>query len=69
MTVDVKPTTHPFLDGRPKRMLIDGKWVEAASGKTFATINPATGEVLAQGSPDEVTNDPRVIKAYLGSAA
>lgn len=27
------------------------------------------GEVLAQGSPDEVTRDPRVIKAYLGSAA
>ncbi|WP_336660034.1 ABC transporter ATP-binding protein [Leucobacter sp. USHLN153] len=27
------------------------------------------GEVLAQGTADEVTNDPRVIKAYLGSAA
>jgi phenylacetaldehyde dehydrogenase len=30
-----------------RRMLINGKWVEAASGKTFATFNPATGEVLA----------------------
>lgn len=27
------------------------------------------GEVLAQGSPEQVTADPRVIKAYLGSAA
>ena len=27
---------HPaFLDGQPKRMLINGQWVEAASGKTF----------------------------------
>src|SRR5580698_2126149 len=30
-----------------RKMLINGKWVEAASGKTFATFNPATGEVLA----------------------
>jgi len=29
-------------------MLIDGKWVDAVSGKTFATYNPATGEVLAR---------------------
>ncbi len=32
----------------PQRLLIDGKWVEATSGKTFPTFNPATGEVLAQ---------------------
>ena len=38
---------HPFLDGKLKRMLIDGKWLEAASGKTFDSINPATGELLA----------------------
>ena len=38
---------HPFLTGKPKRLFIDGKWVEAASGKTFETINPSTGEVLA----------------------
>jgi phenylacetaldehyde dehydrogenase len=34
--------------GAPRRMLIGGKWLEAASGKTFPTYNPATGEVLAQ---------------------
>ena len=27
---------------------IDGKFSDAASGKTFASVNPATGEVLAQ---------------------
>ncbi|WP_120500091.1 aldehyde dehydrogenase [Roseovarius sp. EL26] len=27
---------------------VDGKFVDAASGKTFDSINPATGEVLAQ---------------------
>ncbi len=30
-----------------RKMLINGKWVEAASGQTFATYNPATGDVLA----------------------
>jgi phenylacetaldehyde dehydrogenase len=30
-----------------RKMLINGKWVDAASGKTFPTYNPATGEVLA----------------------
>src|ERR1700720_3121213 len=33
---------------KPRKMLVDGKWVNAASGKTFPTYNPATGEVLAQ---------------------
>ncbi|MBV9532987.1 MAG: aldehyde dehydrogenase family protein [Bradyrhizobium sp.] len=40
-------TRHPFADGSYKRMLIDGKWVDAASGKKFETRNPATGELLA----------------------
>ncbi len=47
-TVAATGARPAFLDGRPKRMLIDGKWVDAASGKTFESINPATGEVLAQ---------------------
>ena len=27
-----------------QKMLVGGKWVESASGKTFDTVNPATGE-------------------------
>jgi aldehyde dehydrogenase (NAD+) len=45
---DIPPQRSTFLDGRPKLLLIDGQLVSAASGKTFETINPATGEVLAQ---------------------
>jgi aldehyde dehydrogenase (NAD+) len=44
------PTTvswPAFLDGRPKGLLVDGESVEARSGRTFDTINPATGELLA----------------------
>lgn len=40
--------SHPFLDGKPKRMLINGSWVDAASGKTFTSYNPSTGKVLAE---------------------
>src|SRR5688572_19433744 len=29
------------------RMRIGGDWVEAQSGKSFETVSPATGEVLA----------------------
>ena len=38
---------HPFLDDKPKRMMIDGKWLLSASGKTFDSFNPSTGEKLA----------------------
>jgi phenylacetaldehyde dehydrogenase len=30
------------------KILINNKWVDAASGRTFETYNPATGEVLAR---------------------
>jgi aldehyde dehydrogenase (NAD+) len=32
----------------PTKLLIAGQWQEARSGKTFATVNPATEEVLAE---------------------
>jgi aldehyde dehydrogenase (NAD+) len=31
-----------------KKLLIDNKWVESESGKTFPTINPSTGEEICQ---------------------
>ena len=31
---------------KPGKLFIGGKWVDAASGKTFATVNPATGETI-----------------------
>ena len=51
MGIAVSPHIHPqvaeFID-KPRKMLINGQWVNAASGKTFPSYNPATGEVLAQ---------------------
>jgi phenylacetaldehyde dehydrogenase len=60
MGIAVSPQIHPqvaeFID-KPRKMLINGQWVNASSGKTFPTYNPATGEVLAQvaeGDRDDV---------------
>lgn len=57
------PSTHPFLDGKPKRLLIDGKWLEAASGRTFTTINPATGETLAEVAEGDAEDIDRAVAA------
>jgi len=44
-------------------MLIDGKWVEAASGKTFDSLNPSTGEVLASVAEGDSDDIDRVVEA------
>ena len=54
--------TTEFL-GKPHKMLIGGKWVEAASGKTFETRNPATGEVLAHVAEGAGEDIDRAVKA------
>jgi len=62
--------TSPTLDarvihfiGRTSQILIDGKWSDAASGKTFDTYNPATGEVLARVAEGDRTDIDRAVKA------
>lgn len=51
MTITAEPfavssAVSQFLS-RPRKMLINGEWVETASGKTFEVLNPATGQVIA----------------------
>ncbi len=45
--IQIEDSVTEFLKP-PRKMLIGGQWVSAASGKTFDTYNPATGEVLAR---------------------
>src|SRR3954470_20155842 len=47
VTQAIPITRHPYADGSTKKMLIDGRWEDAASGKRFDSHNPATGELLA----------------------
>ncbi|MBD3788341.1 MAG: aldehyde dehydrogenase [Sphingomonadales bacterium] len=49
MTLTLKDWTARAAALTPEtRMFIDGTYVEAASGAKFETINPATGEVIAE---------------------
>ncbi|WP_054950483.1 aldehyde dehydrogenase family protein [Numidum massiliense] len=43
----ISDKVRDFL-AKPKQLLIKGEWVEATEGKTFATVNPANGEVLCE---------------------
>jgi acyl-CoA reductase-like NAD-dependent aldehyde dehydrogenase len=37
-----------FVSRAPHRLLIDGEWTEAGGGRTFETIDPATGEPICE---------------------
>lgn len=57
------PARHPFLTGKPKRLFIDGRWIEAASGKTFDTVNPSTGMVLTSVAEGDAEDMDRAVEA------
>jgi aldehyde dehydrogenase (NAD+) len=45
------------------RMLIDGKWQDSRSGKTFSTINPATEEIIAEVAEGDSADIDLAVKA------
>src|ERR1700723_2717069 len=61
-TPSMDPNVSAFVTSK-KKLLINGKWVDAASGKTFATYNPATGEVLANVAAGDKEDVNRAVKA------
>jgi len=57
------------MDMQEFGLFIDGRWMPSASGRTFDTTNPATGEVLAvfqQGNRDDVK---RAVNAASGAVS
>ncbi|WP_213956888.1 aldehyde dehydrogenase family protein [Variovorax sp. dw_954] len=62
-------TTHPpivrpaFLDGGAKGLFIDGRSAPAASGKTFRSLNPSTGELLAEVADGDAHDIDRAVAA------
>jgi gamma-glutamyl-gamma-aminobutyraldehyde dehydrogenase len=45
------------------RAFIDGAFVDALSGKTFETVNPATGKTLARVAEGDAKDIDRAVKA------
>jgi aldehyde dehydrogenase (NAD+) len=45
------------------RLLIDNQWVPSVSGKTFATINPSTGEEICQIAEADAADVEKAVKA------
>ena len=62
-TKTIPMTRHAFADGSFKQMLIDGKWVDSASGKQFESRNPATGELLATVAEGDAEDVSRAVAA------
>lgn len=61
--IETATTPSAFLAQRPIKMLIGGQWVEATSGKTFDTINPSTGQVLAKVAQADAEDIDRAVAA------
>jgi Aldehyde dehydrogenase family len=61
--VGVAGQGNRHADGSYKQMLVDGRWVDAASGKRFESRNPATGEVLATVAEGDAEDVNRAVAA------
>ncbi len=64
--VELQSGTLEFLQSFPKKLLVDGEWVEAHDRATFPTFNPATGEELGQvalAGPEDVSRAVQAARA------
>jgi phenylacetaldehyde dehydrogenase len=62
MTVTVDRTVEEFT-ATPRKLFINGQWAQAASGKTFQTPNPATGQTLASVAEGDSEDVDRAVRA------
>jgi aldehyde dehydrogenase (NAD+) len=54
---------QPNVKIGPTKLLINGRWVDSASGKTFPTINPSTGEVITQVAESDAADVDKAVSA------
>ena len=59
---DLLPAVADFVS-RDRRMLIGGQWVDALSGRTFDTHDPATGQVITRVAHGEAPDVDRAVAA------
>jgi aldehyde dehydrogenase (NAD+) len=62
----LSPAAREFIAREPGRHLIGGEWVEPADGRTFATVDPATGDAIvevAQGGAEDAERAAKAARA------
>src|SRR5271154_6042818 len=62
MTVTLDRDVEAFV-AAPQQLFINGQWADAASGKTFETPNPATGDTLAHVAEGAAEDIDRAVRA------
>jgi phenylacetaldehyde dehydrogenase len=62
MTVILDRDVEAFV-AAPRQLFINGQWCDAASGKTFKTPNPATGETLGTIAEGDAEDIDRAVRA------
>ena len=58
----IRPANAAFL-ATPRRLLIDGAWVEAATGQTFEVRDPSSDRVIARVAQGERADIDRAVAA------
>src|SRR5438132_14157338 len=62
-TVEKKSRTVKPPKVKDQPLFIGGKWLDSVSGKTFATINPATGQTICQVAEGDKADVDLAVKA------
>jgi aldehyde dehydrogenase (NAD+) len=63
LTLESEPARGASTGVHQTKMLIDGEWVDAVSGRRFATINPATGTVIDEVAEGDKADVDRAVQA------
>jgi len=63
MATALSPVEELVAAPKATRLLIDNEWIRSASGKTFSTINPATGDVIAEISEADSADVDKAVRA------
>ena len=56
-------TVREFLAQQPIKLLINGKWVPANSGKTLPVFDPSSGEIIAQVAAGDAADIDKAVAA------
>jgi len=59
----VSKQTLEFVHGKPKRIYIDGRWVESKSGKSRTCVDPASGRTICEVQAGDATDVDLAVKA------